>query len=173
MTTTTDTQLNQVDLDTVGTLVQTIQQSPQEARTTWAAEVRWTGGFRSEAGIRDFTPIASDEPATLGGSNAAPNPVEQLLAALGNCLAVGYAANASVAGIEISDLRIALDGDIDLSVFLGLAEGHAGFSTIRVKVDLATDADPAAVAKLHHQVAATSPVGHTLQAAVPVEITIG
>jgi hypothetical protein len=50
---------------------------------------------------------------------------------------------------------------------------RAGFSTIRVKVDLATDADPAAVVKLHHQVAATSPVGHSLQAAVPVEITIG
>ena len=49
--------------------------------------------------------------------------------------------------------------------------GHAGFSAIRVRVDLDTDADAEAVAELHRKVAASSPVGHTLQAAVPVEIT--
>lgn|GEM_PF-5093893 len=37
--------------------------------------------------------------------DVAANPVEQLLAALGNCLAVGCAANASIAGIEIEDMR--------------------------------------------------------------------
>lgn len=42
----------------------------------------------------DFDPIPSDEPAGLGGSDTAPNPVEQVLGALGKCLAVGYAANA-------------------------------------------------------------------------------
>jgi uncharacterized OsmC-like protein len=171
MTATTDSQLNQVDLGTVGALVQVIQQHPAEARTTWAAVVDWTGGFRSEARVRSFAPIASDEPATLGGGDTAPNPVEQLLAALGNCLAVGYAANASVAGIEIRGLRIAVDGDIDLRTFLGLGGGHAGFSAIRVSVDLDTGADETAVAELHRTVVATSPVGHTLQAAVPVEIS--
>jgi uncharacterized OsmC-like protein len=89
---------------------------------------------------------------------------------LGNCLAVGYAANASVAGIAIRDLRIDLDGDIDLHAFLGLADGHAGFSAIRVAVHLDTDADDAAVAELHKKVAATSPVGQTLSQAIPVEI---
>src|SRR6202453_2690804 len=170
MTATSDTQLNQVDLAAVGGLGKTIQDSPETAQTTWAAEVRWNGAFRSEARVRDFEPIASDEPSALGGSNTAPNPVEQLLGALGNCLAVGYAANASVAGIEIRDLRIDLDGDIDLHTFLGLADGHAGFSAIRVAVHLDTDADEAAVAELHRRVAATSPVGQTLSNAIPVEI---
>ena len=95
----------------------------------------------------------------MGGSDSAPNPVEQLIGALGNCLAVGYAANASAAGITIRDLRIDLDGDLDLHAFLGLADGHAGFSAIRVAVHLDTDADEAAVAELHRRVAATSPVG--------------
>ena len=172
MTTTTEVQLNQVDLAAVGALVSTIQKRPEAAETTWAAQVRWNGAFRSESQVRNFAPVASDEPSTLGGSDQAPNPVEQLLAALGNCLAVGYAANASVAGIEISDLTITVDGDIDLQVFLGLAGGHAGFSAIRVNVDLKTDADPAAVQALHEKVAATSPVGHTLQAAVPVDFRV-
>jgi uncharacterized OsmC-like protein len=171
--TTTDGQLNQVDLDTVGALVNAIQQRPSAAETTWSAEVRWTGAFRSEAAVRSFAPITSDEPAALGGTDQAPNPVEQLLGALGNCLAVGYAANASAAGIEIRDLRITLDGDIDLHTFLGLADGHAGFSAIRVAVHLDTDADEATVAELHKKVAATSPVGQTLSKPIPVEITPG
>jgi uncharacterized OsmC-like protein len=171
MTTSTDSQLNQVDLGAVGALVRAIQEQPVAAQTTWTTEVRWTGGFRSEAHVRGFDPIESDEPASLGGSDTAPNPVEQLLAALGNCLAVGYAANATVAGIEIRGLRISLDGDIDLHAFLGLNDGHAGFSAIRVSVDLDADGDAAALAELHRKVASTSPVGHTLQAAIPVEIT--
>ena len=173
MTTTTDGQLNAVDLNAVGALVEAIKQDPSAAQTTWSAEVRWTGAFRSEAAVRDFAPITSDEPSALGGTDRAPNPVEQLLGALGNCLAVGYAANASVAGITIRDLRIDLDGDVDLHAFLGLdpkADGHAGFSAIRVAVHLDTDADEAAVAELHRKVAATSPVGQTLSKAIPVEI---
>ncbi len=171
MTTTTDGQLNEVDLNAVGALVEAIKQDPSNAQTTWSAEVRWTGAFRSEAAVRGFAPLASDEPAGLGGTDRAPNPVEQLLSSLGNCLAVGYAANASVAGITIRDLRIDLDGDIDLHAFLGLADGHAGFSAIRVAVHLDTDADEAAVAELHAKVAATSPVGQTLSKAIPVEIS--
>jgi uncharacterized OsmC-like protein len=171
--TTTDGQLNQVDLDAVGALVDAIQQQPSAAETTWSTEVRWTGAFRSEASVRSFAPITSDEPAALGGTDQAPNPVEQLLGALGNCLAVGYAANASAAGVKIRDLRITLDGDIDLHTFLGLADGHAGFSAIRVAVHLDTDADEATVAELHRKVAATSPVGQTLSKPIPVEITPG
>lgn len=171
MTTTADGQLNGVDLDAVGALVDKIKQRPSAAQTTWSAEVRWTGAFRSEAVIRDFAPVASDEPAGLGGTNSAPNPVEQLLGALGNCLAVGYAAHASAAGVTIRDLRIDLEGDLDLNAFLGLAAGHAGFSAIRVAVHLDSDADQAALADLHRRVAGTSPVGQTLSTAIPVEIT--
>ena len=150
------TSLNQVDLEAVGALVGKIQQDPEAARTTWAANVQWAGAFRSESQVRSFPPTASDEPTGLGGSDTAPNPVEQLLSALGNCLAVGYAANASAAGIAIKDLKIAVDGDVDLRSFLGLAPGHAGFSAIRVRVDLDTDADAEAVAELHRKVAASS-----------------
>jgi len=171
MTTTADGQLNQVNLGAVGALVDKIKQRPSAAETKWSAEVRWTGAFRSEATVRSFAPVASDEPKGLGGTDSAPNPVEQLLSALGNCLAVGYAANASVAGIEIRDLRIDLEGDLDLQTFLGLADGHAGFSAIRVAVHLETGADDAAVAALHKKVAATSPVGQTLSKAIPVEIS--
>ena len=171
MTTPAGGHLNQVDLGAVGALVEKIRQRPSAAQTTWSAEVRWTGAFSSEAAVRRFAPIASDEPRGMGGSDSAPNPVEQLLAALGNCLAVGYALGASAAGITIRALRIDVDGDLDLHPLLGLADGHAGFSAIRVAVHLDTDAGEDAVAELHAKVAATSPVGQTLSKAIPVEIS--
>jgi uncharacterized OsmC-like protein len=164
--------LNGVDLAAVAGLVQAIEATPETAATTWSAEVTWQGAFRSEARIRGFGPVPSDEPLALGGTDTAPNPVEQVLAALGNCLAVGYAANASVEGISIRDLRIKLDGNLDLRTFLGLAQDNAGYQSIRVSVCIASDATDEQLARLHEKVVGTSPVGHTLSRAVPVEFDL-
>ncbi|WP_026423157.1 OsmC family protein [Actinokineospora inagensis] len=169
---TVDTRLNNVDIEAVGALVDAIRQDSAKANTTWAAHVTWQGGFQSTARVRGFAETPSDEPTTLGGTDTAPNPVEQLLAALGNCLAVGYAANATAAGIPLDSLRIDLRGDIDLHVFLGLREGHAGFDSITAKVHLTSPAPTADLKALHHRVTASSPVGHTLGTAIPVKIDL-
>lgn len=165
--------LNGVDIDAVAGLAGKIQSEPDVASTTWSATVVWTGGFTSQAKIRDFASVPSDEPVSLGGSDTAANPVEQLLSALGNCLAVGYAANAAGLGIEINDLTINLEGDLNLRTFLGLdPDGNAGYEAIRVSVALETNATPEQLARLHEQVAGTSPVGHTLSRPVPVSIEL-
>jgi uncharacterized OsmC-like protein len=164
--------LNDVNLDAVGALVENIQQRPEAANTIWKAEVRWTGAFRSEVRIREFPAIASDEPAGLGGGDTAPNPVEQLLGALGNCLAVGYAANASAAGIALDDVRIELEGDLDLRTFLGLTQGNAGYEGVRVKVHVDADATDEQLRHLHEKVVGTSPVGHTVSRPVALSIEL-
>jgi uncharacterized OsmC-like protein len=168
----TTTYLNDVDLPTVGALVQAVQEDPDKGQTTWKSEVTWGGAFRTTARSRDLAPVAFDEPPGLGGTNTAPNPVEQLLGALGSCLVIGYAANASVAGIELKDLRIELEGDLDLQTFLGLGEGNAGFSSIGAKVHIEADAEDEAIQALHEKVIATSPVGHCLSRSVPLEVSL-
>lgn len=164
--------LNDVNLEAVGNLVSAIQDDPTKAETVWKASVDWKGGFRSEATSRDFNPVPSDEPDALGGDDTAANPVEQLLGALGNCLAVGYAANASAAGIKLNELRIELEGDLDLHTFLGLKEGNAGYESVTARVAIESDSDPETINQLHEKVVATSPVGHTLQRAVPVSVQL-
>ncbi len=166
------TNLNDVNIASVAGLAAKIQQSPDVAATRWKAEVSWKGGFRSEASVREFASSLSDEPEQLGGTNTGPNPVEQLLGALGNCLAVGYAANATIAGITINDMNIEVEGDLDLHTFLGLNEGHAGFSGISATVKIDSDASPEALQALHDKVIGSSPVGHTLNRAVPVNIAL-
>lgn len=170
--TTTIGNLNSVNIAAVGDLVAAIQEEPKAADTIWSATVDWKGGFRSEARSRDFAPVPSDEPLGLGGEDTAPNPVEQVLGAFGNCLAVGYAANATVVGIELKSLRIDLEGDLDLHAFLGLREGHAGFESISATVSIETDASAEAIEALHQKVVTTSPVGHTLKQAIPLTVEL-
>ncbi|WAC90872.1 OsmC family protein [Mycobacterium sp. Aquia_213] len=172
MTADTDLPLNAVDIRAVGDLVEGVRADPGKARTTWAAHVTWNGGFTSSSRVRQFAAVPSDEPAVLGGGDSAPNPVEQLLAALGNCLAVGYAANATVAGIQIKNLQIDVRGDIDLSVFLGVKEGHAGFESITATVRIDTDGSPEQLEDLHTRVVASSPVGHTLSNPVRLDVVL-
>ncbi len=171
MTTTIST-LNSCNLAAVGDLVTAIQSDPTVADTVWKSTVDWKGGFRSESRSRSFAPVSSDEPPALGGDDTAANPVEQLLGALGNCLAVGYAANATAAGIELKHLRIELEGDLDLHTFLGLAEGNAGFESITARVSIVSDEPPERISELHDKVVATSPVGHTLQRSVAVSVEL-
>ena len=147
--TTVTTLMNDVEIGKVASLTEKISAEPQVADTTWRADVQWTGGFRSEAKVRDFAPTKSDEPPQRGGTDSGPNPVEQILGALGNCLAVGYAANATAAGITIKDMKIAVEGDLDLHTFLGLKDGNAGFSGIKVRVDIDSDGSEEALAALH------------------------
>lgn len=172
MSTTFTTTLNDVNIDAVAGLAGKILQEPDVADTKWNAEVKWKGGFRSEAKIREFAPSASDEPGALGGTDTGPNPVEQVLGALGNCLAVGYAANATAAGITINDMTINVEGNLDLHTFLGLTDGNAGYNNISVKVNIDSDASPEDLQTLHNKVTDTSPVGHTLSRSVPVQIDL-
>lgn len=172
MTTQTQKKLNDVDVEAVGSLVAAVAADPDKGQTEWRATVAWKGAFQSEVSIRDFDPIPSDEPAGLGGADTAPNPVEQVLGALGNCLAVGYAANATAAGVEINDLKIELSGDLDLQSFLGLKPGHAGYAGLSVKVHLDANATDEQLAALHDKVVNSSPVGHTLSNPVPVSIEL-
>lgn len=172
MTEASTTQLNDVAIGKVASLAKKISKEPDVAATKWRAEVKWDSGFRSTAKVRDFEPSKSDEPEQLGGTDTGPNPVEQILGALGNCLAVGYAANATAAGIEIRDMVIEVEGDLDLHTFLGLKDGHAGFSGINVNVNIDSDADAEALQALHEKVIGTSPVGHTLSRAIPVQVAL-
>lgn len=63
-------------------------------------------------------------------------------------------------------------GGGDLRVFLGLTEGHAGFDSITAKVRIASPAPRVDLEALHAKVTASSPVGHTLAAAVPVTVDL-
>lgn len=163
---------NGVDLSPVVALIDKITHDPEAADLSFAARTRWTGGVSSLTEVREHEGIAVDEPAALAGRDGAPNPVEYVLAAIGSCLTVGYVAGATARGIELRSLELEIEGTLDLRVFLGLAEGHAGYKRIGVTTTIESGATPEALEALHAHVVSTSPVGHTLTNPVELEVRL-
>lgn len=163
-------------LDTVklADAVEGVKQNWELGRTVWKASAVWKGGFRVTTFAREFsTPV--DEPEPLCGTNTAPNPADMVLEAFGACLTIGYVMNATVRGIKIEDLRIDVEGEIDLPGFLGLEPPAAlnmdklpGFKNVTASVKIKADADHNKLQELHAHVVGTSPIGITL--ARPVRI---
>ncbi len=163
-----DESINGVPVQAVEGLIGAIRDDADKGQTKWQASTTWKGGFQCESTIRDHV-VHMDEPEGLGGSNTAPNMVEMVLAAYSSCLTVGYTMNAALRGIEIKDLKIEVEGDIDLAGFLGIDDNvPAGFSDIKTTVHLDSDASPEQLQALHDQVLRTSPVGSILTRALNV-----
>lgn len=170
--------INGLDTDSLMKVVETVKQNWEIGKTVWKASTSWKGGFKVETCSRDFTLLA-DEPEMLCGTNTAANPVEMVLQAYGACLTIGYAMNAAVMGIKIDDLKIDLEGEIDLPGFLGLEPPEKyhmdklpGFKTITAKIKIKADADKKKLQELHNNVVSTSPVGITLSRPVTVKANL-
>src|SRR5512140_1072595 len=107
-------------------LVAAIQKDPSTAQpfNEWGARVRWQGGFKSQALVRQHT-FLIDEPATLIGKDEAPNAAEYRLA-------TGLVLNATKRGVKLRNFEITLDGRLlNILTFLGMsADGHPGFHEV-------------------------------------------
>lgn len=107
--------------------------------------------------------IIADEPAELGGTDTGANPVELLLGALGACQSVVAQVYAEKFGISYEELRIELEGDLDLDGFLGQADVRPGFSDVRYRYYLKTDAPAEKVREFVEFIARHCPVGDTIE----------
>ncbi|SDQ45161.1 OsmC family protein [Natronobacterium texcoconense] len=172
---------NGVDVTALGQAVEAITEEPDVGRFTFRAETEWDGALRGVTRIDDFDQggerihtetfeIGGDEPEQILGERTAPNAVELLLAAIGSCLTVGYAANAAAMDIELEELRFELEGDVDLRGFLGISEEvRPGYDTVTCTVHVDTDATEEAVAELQERVERTSPLVDNVANGVTLE----
>lgn len=130
-------------------------------------------GFATYSGkARNFELIV-DEPETLGGDDAAPNPVEYLLAGYAGCLNVVINRVAKELEIDIRQLEINVDGDLNPEKFLGISSAdRAGFKHINVEIKLETNASPEKEQVLIGQVKERCPINDNLQNVTPVNYRI-
>ena len=149
---------------------------PTTGKKTLKAKTLCESGFRNLTYVRDLSPMLVGEPPALLGDDAAPNPSETVLAALGSCVAVGLLANATHRGVALSKIEVTMEGDIDISAVWGVGDTPAdkvlGFSAVRCQVALASDADPAVLQEIHDSAIRWSPVVNTLQRPVTVDSTL-
>jgi putative redox protein len=111
-----------------------------------------------------------DEPAVLGGTDLAANPVQLVLASLGACQAITYQVWAAKLGIALEGVEARVEGDIDLRGFLGLLDGvRPGYTRIRCFVTLKGPEPDARYEELVAAVNAHCPVLDIVANPVPVE----
>jgi uncharacterized OsmC-like protein len=170
-----------VDVEQLTETIDAVSETPEVGRFRFYAETEWTAALRSVTSISAFDQagervrtqefhIEGDEPEQILGERTAPNAVELLLAALGSCLSVGYAANAAAMGIELDELRFELSGEIDLRGFLGVSEDvRAGYESMTVTTYVDADAPAAELDELRERVEATSPLVDSITNEVPLE----
>ena len=162
------TSLNGVDLAAIGELAQQLAADPGADASTWSAHTTWTGAFTSESHTRVHGPIPSDEPELLGGRRHRAQPGRVRGWPRWSLPRRRLRGLRRGARHRLRSLDIELSGTIDLRVFLGLAEGHAGYERIEATAHVESDADDAALQQLHEHVVRTSPVGNTIEH--PVEL---
>ncbi len=149
--------------------IKSIQESPQCANAVFRASTELVEDVCCSVKIREFAPMSVDEPAALGGTNVAPNPVELVLAALGTCQEIMYSAYATVMGIQLTKVSVDVKGYLDLKGLLGMDESvPAGFRKICYETSIESPADSETLRNLVKVVESHCPVYDTLARAIDV-----
>lgn len=75
--------------------------------------------------------------------------MELVLAALGTCQEITYAAYATVLGVDLESLEVEVEGRLDPRGFFGVADDvDPGFSEVSYRVRIESPAEPERVEKL-------------------------
>jgi uncharacterized OsmC-like protein len=140
----------------------------------WKSRIVWQDGFRVKAYMRKHA-VQMDEPEGLDASDTAASAHEQLLSAVGSCLAVGFVLNATRRGIKIHDLEIALEAHFDnILKWAGQSRsGNPGYRGITAKLYVRADADEATLRELWKQAYEGSPVTQSVVRGTPVTTEFG
>jgi uncharacterized OsmC-like protein len=117
--------------------------------------------------------IEVDEPAALGGQDAAANPVEYYLASLLSCQIVTWRIWADKLGITVDGISARAEGDLDVRGFFGFDDAvRPGFSSVRLIVTVSGPETEQRYRELQEAVDAHCPVLDLTRNATPVRTTL-
>lgn len=104
-----------------------------------------------------------------GGNDAGPGPGILERAALGSCLAIGYATWAARYDVPIEHLEIEVETDFDAGGQFGIGDRPPGFDAIRYRVKIQSPAPEADIRRVLDAADEHSPVRDDFRRAIPVE----
>ena len=110
---------------------------------------------------------------------ATPGPcvsaLEYVLGAIGADLVNGLQILGRSRRVAIEQVEARVEGELNNPLtYLGVLgeSGHPGLEKVRVRVYLASSEEETAIHRLWHEMLATSPLVHTFQAAIQLELTL-
>lgn len=123
------------------------------------------GGTRTAIRVRDFGMIYTDEPASLGGTNTAPSPLETVLVALVGCDGVIINGVAKAMSFSYEAVEFECQSQIDIRGPKGVPGIRPFFESVDLKIVLYTDEPEQRVQQLIKNVEFRCPVTNLLRAA--------
>ena len=147
-----------LDMKTLAATKSHVAENPEDGKGTFETVTEWEDGARAVTRARSFV-IKTDEPAPLGGTDQAIDPMELLLGALGSCLTIGWVTHANLRNVEYRNLKITVKAPFDLRGYLALdADVRPGFGDLEYTVEVDSDADDAILDEIKAASEATSPM---------------
>jgi uncharacterized OsmC-like protein len=129
-------------------------------------------GTRTKIQVRDFAPVYTDEPASLGGTNSAPSPLETVLVALVGCDGVIINGVATAMGFAYAGVDFACESQIDIRGPKGVPGIRPYFETAKLEITVYSDETAARFEQLRKNVEFRCPVMNLLDAAgVAMDVT--
>ena len=128
---------------------------PGLGQGTAVTQVRLSDGLGCEIEEGPWR-LQTDMSPKSGGTGTAPNPGTLGRAAVGSCLATGFAMWAARLGVPFTSLTVDVEADYDARGELGVAPVDPGYSQVRLRVRVETTAPEAQVRELFATVERTS-----------------
>ena len=128
-------------------------------------------GTRTKIQVRDFAPVYTDEPASLGGTNSAPSPLETVLVALVGCDGVIINGVAKAMGFSYAGVDFACESQIDVRGPKGVPGIRPYFESGKLTITVFSDEPETRFRQLARNVGFRCPVLNLL-AAAKVDMTV-
>lgn len=122
-------------------------------------------GTRTRIQVRDFEPVYTDEPDSLGGTNTAPSPLETVLVALVGCDGVIINGVANAMRFDYAGVDFSCESQIDVRGPKGVPGIRPYFEQATLDITLYSDESPERFAQLCKNVEFRCPVMNLLNAA--------
>lgn len=145
-----------------------IELRPSVGQSVALTKVRVRNGTTCEIESGSKT-LVCDIGIKEGGNDAGPGPGIFERAALGSCLAMGYAQQAAVDGIPIEDIEVQVESDFDARGQFGLSDDPPGFKALRYRVIIESPAPEAEIHSMIDKADVRSPALDDFRRPIPVE----
>lgn len=144
-----------------------IRLRPSKGQSTAVTKVRVRDGTTCEVESGSKR-LVVDVGTQQGGNDAGPGPGILERAALGSCLAIGYASWAAHLEIPIGSIEVDVEGDMDARGQFGIADIPPGYKALRYSVRIESPAPEEQVQAMVEKADAHSPVLDDFSRAIPV-----
>lgn len=142
------------------------------ATKTIHVDARLTDRFTIESDVRGHH-MYIDQSKRGGGNDLGPSPLEYFFLSIGGCLVTIAKIVAHQRGIELRGMQVHVEGDLAPDVLLGRrTDIRAGFSDIRVSVDLDADLTCQEKAAFMEEVDRRCPISENVAYLTPLHIEV-